>query len=212
MLKKMKDPVSCLTHLFGAVAAIPVSVLLIIRACKAADPWYIVSFSIFGAALFLLYSASTIYHMLDITEKASTVLRRIDHSMIFVLIAGTYTPICLVPLRGAWGWTFLGIIWGVAFGGILLKIFWIDAPRWLTSTIYVAMGWLVVIAFYPLAQAASATAISLLFLGGITYTLGAVIYATKWSKLNFKMFGFHEIFHLFVLGGSAFHVVLMFAL
>jgi hemolysin III len=192
--------------------AIPCSVLLIIQSALHATVWHVVSFSIFSAALLLLYAASSIYHMLPISEHASNILRRIDHMMIFVLIAGTYTPICLVPLRGAWGWTLFGLVWAIAVAGILLKAFWIDAPRWLSTSIYVSMGWIVLIALYPLIRVLPAAGIWLLFAGGMTYTLGAVIYAVKWPRLNFKWFGFHELFHLFVMGGTAFHIVLMFFL
>ena len=212
MFKRMKDPVSSMTHLLGAIISIPLTVLLVVQSAKHATPWHVVSFSIFGAAMLALYSASAVYHMLPISEKAQAVLRRIDHMMIFVLIAGTYTPICLVPLRGAWGYTLLGLVWGAAAAGIVLKALWMDAPRWLSSAIYVLMGWIVVIAMYPLAQAVSTGMLWLLFGGGITYTVGAVIYALKKPYFNFRFFGFHELFHLFVMGGSAFHVMFMFKL
>lgn len=209
MLKKMKDPVSSLTHLVGAVASIPCSVYLVKSAYLNASSLHVVSFIIFGIALFLLYTASAVYHMMPIPEKASELLRRVDHMMIFVLIAGTYTPICLIPLRGVWGWTLLALVWGFAIFGIILKAFWINAPRKLSTAIYLIMGWLVIVAFYPLVNALPFAAVILLVLGGVTYSLGAIIYAVKWPKLSFKFFGFHELFHLFVLGGSAFHIVLM---
>jgi len=212
MFKRMKDPVSSLTHLLGAVISIPLTVLLIVQSARYATPWHVVSFSIFGAAMLALYTASAVYHMLPISPKAQAVLRRIDHMMIFVLIAGTYTPICLLPLRGAWGYTLLGLVWGAAAGGIVLKALWMDAPRWLSSAIYVLMGWIVIIAVYPLVQTVSANSLLLLLGGGVTYTIGAVIYALKKPYFNFRFFGFHELFHLFVMGGSAFHVVFMFKL
>ena len=131
--------------------------------------------------------------------------------MIFVLIAGSYTPVCLINLRGKTGWTLLALVWAFALGGIILKAIWINAPRWLSTAIYVIMGWLIVFAFYPLEKAVPIGGIVLLAGGGIIYTLGAVIYAVKWPKLNFKMFGFHEIFHLFVMAGTAMHTAFMFA-
>ncbi len=210
MLNKMREPISALTHLIGAIIAWPITILLIYNACVYATVWHVVSFAIFGAALILLYSASTVYHMLPVSERVVKILRRVDHMMIFVLIAGTYTPVCLVPLRGVWGWTILSLVWIVAASGILLKILWIDAPRWLSSVIYLGMGWLITIAFVPLVKSIPAMGIVLLVLGGLTYSLGAVIYAVKWPNLKLKWFGFHEIFHLFVLGGSAFHIVFMF--
>ncbi len=212
MFRKLKDPVSGLTHMGGAIFAIPCTIMLVLLSVKNASAWHVVSFSIFGAALFLLYTASTIYHLLPISEKASNVLRKIDHMMIFVLIAGTYTPVCLITLRGAWGFSILSIVWAIAIIGIIIKAIWINVPRWISTGIYVLMGWIVIIAFYPLAKHTSLYSLLLLIFGGVTYTTGAIIYATKWPKLNFKWFGFHEIFHIFVLGGSFFHVLFMFEL
>lgn len=210
MYYKIKDPVSSLTHMLFAILAIPCTILLLYYAGKYATVWHIVSFAIFGVSLLLLYSASTVYHMLSLSEKATKLLKKIDHMMIFILIAGSYTPICLIPLRGIWGWSLLILVWGMAIAGIFLKAFWIDAPRWLGTLIYVVMGWSVIIAFYPLVKTIPIGGVILLALGGITYTIGAVIYALKWPKFHFKMFGFHELFHLFVMGGTVFHVIFMF--
>jgi len=210
MIKKITDPISALTHLIGVILAIPLTVILVTQAARHATIWHVLSFLIFGVALILLYTASTVYHMLPISKKARDVLRRIDHMMIFVLIAGTYTPVCLVPLRGPWGYSLLALVWAAAIGGILLKALWLDAPRWLSTGIYVGMGWMVLIAFCPLVRSMSATAVAMLALGGLTYTLGAVIYAAKWPHFHFRLFGFHELFHLFVMGGSAFHILFMF--
>ena len=210
IIKKWKDPMSALTHFIGLLLAIPCAIILIYKAAQEATVWHVISLAIFGAAIIMLYLASTVYHMLPISEKASNVLRRIDHMMIFVLIAGSYTPICLVPLRGIWGWGLLIAIRGIALAGIVLKALWINAPRALSTTIYVVMGWLVVVAFYPLCKAIPKGGIALLVLGGVTYTVGAVIYGIQKPKLHFKLFGFHEIFHLFVMGGSFFHVLFMY--
>lgn len=210
MIAKMKDPVSSLTHLAGALLSVICTFVLVYMARRQADKVYIIAFLIFGIALVLLYTASAIYHMLPLPEKATLILRRIDHMMIFVLIAGTYTPICLVPLRGPWGWTLLCLIWGLAFAGIILKACWMNAPRVYSTAIYLVMGWLVVAAFYPLAQSVSGRGVLLLLLGGVVYSLGAVIYALKWPKFHLKGFGFHELFHLFVMGGSSVHVLFMF--
>ncbi len=212
MFKKIKDPISALTHLVFAVLSIPCTVFLLIKAYSEASALHFAAFLIFGIALLLLYTASTLYHMLPISEKNTLILKRIDHMMIFVLIAGTYTPVCLIPLKGAWGYSLLGLVWGFAIAGIVLKAVWIGAPRWLSTLIYVVMGWLVLIAFYPLTKNVSLAGIILLALGGLTYTFGAVVYAIKWPKLNFKFFGFHEIFHIFVMGGSTFHIIFMFLL
>lgn len=210
MVLSLRDPISGLTHLIGALLAVLATVLLILRSVNPAMPWHIVTFSIFGGGMILLYTASTLYHWLPVSEKWIQVLRRVDHSMIFFYIAATYTPICLIPLRGPWGWSIFGVIWGLALGGIGMKIFWLHAPRWFSTAIYLAMGWLVLVGIYPLVQNLSAGAIAWLVAGGVVYSMGAVIYALKWPNPIPKRFGFHEIFHLFVIGGSACHFVVMY--
>lgn len=210
MTLKMREPVSGLTHLFGAVLSVIALVLMMYYAISVGTVWHIVSFSIFGTSLILLYTASSLYHLLCISDKGVRVLRKIDHSMIYILIAGTYTPICLIPLRGGWGYSMLATIWGIAFAGIILKLLWFDAPRWLYTLFYLVMGWLVIIAFWPMARAIPAAGIVWMVLGGIFYSVGAAIYGTKWPKLNFKLLGFHEIFHVFVLLGSFSHFWLIF--
>ncbi len=207
---QIKEPVNALTHFLGFLMSIPILIALVTKAMKETSPTAIIAFLIFGISLLLLYGASTIYHTLNISPKGTALLRRIDHMMIFILIAGTYTPVCLIPLRGKWGWTLLAAVWGFAIAGILLKIFWLNAPRWFSTLLYVVMGWLVLVAFVPLEKAIPFSGIVLLAAGGITYTIGALIYAIKWSKLKLKYFGFHEIFHLFVMGGTALHVLFMF--
>ena len=209
MLSKLRDPVSGLTHMVGVFLSITALVLLVYFSAIHATAWHVVSFSIFGASLIMLYTASTLYHLLPLQEQGIKMLRKIDHMMIFVLIAGTYTPICLIPLRGVWGWSLFGIAWGVTIAGIIMKIVWLNAPRWLYTFIYVLMGWMVVIAFLPLLHSLPMHGVAWLVAGGLSYTVGAVIYALK--KPNFaKFFGFHEIFHLFVLMGSACHFWLMY--
>lgn len=210
LIKKIKDPVSCLTHMAGAILSIVGLVFLVVMAAKTKTPWHIVGFSIFGASLILLYTASTVYHMLNISDKVNLILRKIDHMMIFVLIAGTYTPICLTVLRGVWGWVILSVVWAIAISGIFLKGFWMNAPRWLSTAIYLVMGWIVVIAIYPLSKTMPLTGLILLGVGGLMYTVGAVIYGLKWPKINFKYFGFHDIFHIFVLAGSLSHFFMMY--
>jgi hemolysin III len=205
-----KDPVSGLTHMIGAVLAVPGLAVLVYSAVMYATTWHIVSFSIFGASLILLYTASTIYHSLDVSKHVTEILRRIDHMMIYILIAGTYTPLCLVPLRGPWGWSIFGTILGIAVAGIIMKILWFNAPRWLYTLFYVGMGWLAVIALPPLVRSMPVGGIVWLFIGGVFYTIGAVIYALKRPNPIPGRFGFHEIFHLFVLAGSASHFWLMY--
>lgn len=210
MVISLRDPVSGLTHCIGAALAVLATVLLIMRSVNPTMPWHIVTFSIFGGGMILLYTASTLYHWLPLSDKGIRFLRRVDHSMIFFYIAATYTPICLIPLRGPWGWSLFGVIWGLAVGGIFMKMFWLHAPRWFSTAIYLAMGWLVLVGAYPLYQSLSAGALSWLVAGGIVYSLGAVIYAIKWPDPLPKHFGFHEIFHIFVIGGTFCHFVVMY--
>jgi len=186
---QIKEPINAFTHFLGFLMSIPIMITLTMKAYQNASLLSVIAFLIFGISLLLLYGASTIYHTLNISQKGTALLRRIDHMMIFVLIAGTYTPVCLIPLRGKWGWTLFIAVWGFAFAGILLKIFWLNAPRWFSTLLYVVMGWLVLVAFVPLERAIPIGGIVLLASGGIVYTIGAVIYAVKWSKLKLKYFG-----------------------
>lgn len=208
-MAKVRDLVSGLTHCIGAALSLVGLVLLIVFSAIYGNAYHVVSFTIFGVGLFLLYLFSTLYHWLNISEKGITVFRKFDHIMIYILIAASYTPICLVPLRGPWGWTIFGIIWGLAVLGTILTAVWIKAPRFITTTIYIIMGWAVVIAAYPLIQVfkAANNLSSLLWLlaGGIFYTIGGIIYGLKIPKTKWKGFGFHEIFHIFVMLGSACH-------
>jgi hemolysin III len=203
--QKLREPVSGLTHFAGLLLSITALVLLVVYAAIEGTPWHIVAFAIFGTSLILLYGASSMYHLLSLSPKGISILRRIDHIMIFILIAGTYTPVCLVPLRGAWGWSLFGVIWGIAIAGIFQALFWINAPRWLSTLIYLVMGWLVVVAFYPLLQSIPTGGIFWFALGGFFYTLGAVIYGIKKPNPIPGIFGFHEIWHLFVMSGSFCH-------
>ncbi len=206
-MAKVRDLVSGLTHCIGAGLSLIGLVVLIVFASIWGDAYDIVSFTIFGTGLFLLYLFSTLYHWLNISEKGINVFRKFDHIMIYVLIASSYTPICLGPLRGPWGWTIFGIVWGFAVLGIILSSVWIKAPRILSTSIYLAMGWLVLLVIFPLIrvfkEANLLYSLFWLLLGGIFYTIGGVIYALKWPKIKFKNFGFHEIFHIFVMLGSA---------
>jgi len=212
MTRKMfKDPISAGTHFIGFLLLIPVITWLIARSYYEATMLHVVAFSVFGLSVLLLYAASTLYHALPVTKEIEMRLKRIDHMMIFVLIAGSYTPVCLINLRGIVGWTLLACVWAFAIAGIVLKAVWISAPRWLSTAIYVIMGWLVVFAFYPLEKSIPLSGLVLLAIGGIIYTMGAVIYGLKLPIFNFKSFGFHEIFHLFVMGGTACHTAFMFA-
>ena len=205
---QVKDPISALTHFIGFLAVIPVSICFLDLSKTKLE---MISFIVFGVSMMLLYGASTIYHTLKLPAEQTMLLRRIDHMMIFILIAGTYTPVCLVTLSGKFGSTLLSAIWIIAIAGIFMKIFWMGAPRWLSTSIYVIMGWLSITAVLPLLKVVGWGGFGMLLGGGIAYTVGALIYALKKPNLAFlKSFGFHEIFHVFVMIGSAFHIVFMF--
>jgi hemolysin III len=210
MIRFLRDPVNGLTHCIAAALAVAGTVALILRAIDPVMPWHVVGFSVFGGGMILLYTASTLYHWLPLGERGVRVLRRVDHAMIFVYIAATYTPICLIPLRGPWGWSILGVIWTVTLAGILLKTFWITAPRWLSTAIYLGMGWIALAGIYPLAMSLPRAGLAWLVAGGLVYSLGAVVYALKRPDPFPGVLGFHEIFHLFVIGGSTCHFILMY--
>ncbi|OGQ58062.1 MAG: hemolysin [Deltaproteobacteria bacterium RIFCSPLOWO2_02_FULL_50_16] len=202
---KLREPVNGLTHLAGVLLAIIGLVVLVVSATRYGNAWHVVSFSIFGSSMILLYASSTLYHLLPLSPKGVALLRRIDHIMIFFLIAGTYTPFCLVPLRGAWGWSLFGTVWGIALAGFLIKIFWMHAPRWLSTAIYLIMGWIAVVAIYPMILSMPLGGLLWLVAGGLTYTLGAIIYGLKWPNPCPRVFGYHALWHLFVLGGTFCH-------
>ena len=186
------------THLVGTMLSISGASVLITLAALMGDPWKIVSVSIFGATLVLLYSASTLYHSLR--GRAKTILRKLDHLSIYLLIAGTYTPFCLVTLRGVWGWTLFGIVWGLALIGMLQEIRPRSEARILSLVIYAVMGWVIVIATGPLLDHLEATGLVLLAAGGLLYTGGIVFYA-----FDDRFRHWHGIWHLFVIGGSLLH-------
>ncbi len=201
---------SALTHFIGLGLSIAGLVLLVVMAAKVGTVWHVVGFSIYGTCMTGLYAASAFYHSLRLPPKGRAILRRLDHTMIYVFIAGVYTPICLLPLRGAWGWSMFGVLWGLAIAGIIFKNVWMTAPRWLSAGSYVVMGWMAVVAFYPMTQTMPVGAIVWLLAGGVFYTTGAVLYALKWPGKHAPRFGFHEYFHVLVLLGSASHFIMMF--
>lgn len=209
----IKEPGSAITHFIGMVMAIFAAVPLLFKAAREPDRIYIISMTIYAASLILLYAASTTYHTFDISEKVNTILKKIDHMMISVLIAGSYTPVCLIVLKGRLRIILLSIVWAIAIAGILIKAFWVYCPKWVSSVLYIGMGWTCVLAFTQLLNNLSPAAFGWLLAGGIIYTVGGVIYALKLPLFNsrHKNFGSHEIFHLFVMAGSACHFVVMYA-
>ncbi len=201
----LREPVNALTHIAGAFASLVGLILLIVFAYIHAEALHIVSFSIFGTTLFMMYTASSFYHAMNLSEKGIANMRRIDHVMIFLLIAGTYTPFCLVPLRGVWGWALFGLVWSIALIGSIIKIFFMNIPRWISTAIYLVMGWLCLTAIYPLSKTLEIASLLWLIFGGLFYSTGAIIYALKRPNPYPNLFGFHEIWHLFVLAGSFCH-------
>lgn len=204
-----RDHWSAITHLAGLLLAVIGTICLLAAGYKAGGILFAPAFGIYGASMILLYLASTLYHWLRISEKGILVLRKFDHAMIYVLIAGSYTPICLIALSGGWRTGLLAGIWTIAIGGILLTLVYFSAPRWLTTGIYIFMGWLALVAIIPLSHTLPAAGFMWLLIGGLFYTAGGIIYGVKPSFIDLPGFGFHEIFHLFVLAGSACHYLLM---
>lgn len=212
--RHLKDPGSAITHFIGMLMTILAGIPLLIKAAFEPSPVYTFSLTVFLISMILLYMASTLYHSFDISESVNLFLKKCDHMMICVLIAGTYTPICMLALKGKVGTILLIIIWSFAGAGILMKAFWINCPKWVSSVLYICMGWTCVLSFGSLLDALSPAGFIWLLVGGIIYTIGGVIYALKCPIFNgkHKNFGSHEIFHLFVMGGSACHFVVMFLL
>lgn len=189
-----------ISHLVGAALAVAGTAVLVVLAARLGDPWKIVGFSIYGAMLVALYTASTAYH--SVRGRAKEILQKVDHCSIYLLIAGSYTPFALVSLRGAWGWSLLGVVWGLALLGIAQEIWLAKGARVLSLVIYVLMGWLALVAVVPLWQALTPAGFGWLLAGGACYTLGIVFYAT-----DHKVRHGHWLWHLFVLGGSICHFV-----
>ena len=210
----IKEPGSAITHFIGMIMAIFAAVPLLIKAAHEPSRIYVISLAVYSASMILLYAASTTYHTFDISAKINTILKKWDHMMISVLIAGSYTPICLLVLKGKTGLILLAIVWSFAIVGILIKAFWVYCPKWVSSILYIGMGWTCVLAFTQILNSMSRTSFIWLLIGGIIYTVGGIIYALKLPIFNskHKNFGSHEIFHLFVMGGSMCHFVVMYAL
>ena len=205
MFKNLLEPVNGLTHFFAAIAALIGMVILIIVGRGSLDRT--IALTIYGVSLVLLFAASAAYHMIKARPKVLEILRKLDHSAIYLLIAGTYTPFCTIMFDGFWKWGMLTIIWSLALIGIVVKIFIVNAPRWLNAGIYIVMGWLCIAAIGEMLRVLPPWALTWLVVGGVLYTLGAVVYITK--ILNFwpGKFGFHEVWHIFVLLGALAHFI-----
>ena len=209
---RIKDPGSAITHFIGMMMAVFASTPLLIKAARQPDKIHMIALGIFITSMILLYAASTLYHTLDLSENANKRLKKMDHMMIFVLIAGTYTPICIIALPQPVGMQLFTLVWGIALLGIVVKMFWVTCPKWFSTLLYISMGWICVLAFTQLLNSLPAAAFGWLLAGGIIYTIGGIIYALKLPIFNSKhrYFGSHEIFHLFVMGGSVCHFIVMY--
>jgi len=207
---KQQELVSSLTHGGAGLVAIFGMVLLIVLSASHRTPWHVFSFSIYGATLILLYGASFAYHIMGALRGYKKILQSIDYAMISILIAGTYTPIALVSLRGAWGWSMFGVIWFLAIAGIIVRSTTSIFKGWVPAVYYLFMGWVITIAIDPLRDVLSPVALWLLFIGGAFYTVGTVFYFLEKYIRIFSAFGMHEIFHIFVILGSVSHFIMMY--
>ena len=210
----IKDPGSAITHGIALILAVVGTLPLLLKAAREPDHLHVVAMAVFMLSMILLYLASTVYHTFDVNGKVNRRLKKFDHMMISVLIAGSYTPICLLVLERRTGLIMLALVWGIAITGIIIKGFWVFCPKWVSSVLYISMGWICVLAFSQILNNLTRAEFGWLLAGGIIYTIGGVIYALKLPIFNnkHKNFGSHEIFHLFVMGGSACHFVVMYSL
>lgn len=202
----IREPINALTHLIGAGLSFIGTILLLIQGSRVSSLTATVAISviIFGVSLIALYTTSGIYHLVRAKDSVLLRLKKLDHAMIFVLIAGSYTPFCMLSLTGVWRISIITIVWSLALIGITLKVFWINMPRWLSTGFYIGMGWIALFALKPLYTSLSSGGFFFLVLGGIMYTIGGIIYGLKKPNIS-KTFGFHELFHIFVMLGSLCH-------
>ena len=203
---RIREPVNGASHLIGLLLA-GAGTILLLR--MAQGPGELVAFGVYGATLILLYGASTLYHTLTLPARPRRALRTLDHIAIYFLIAGTYTPVALITLKGPLGWTLLVAVWLIALAGVPFKLFFLDAPVWLSTSTYLAMGYLALVVVVPIAHAVSFRGLAWLVAGGLAYTLGAVIYSQQRPDPFPGRFGHHEIWHLLVLAGSGCHFAFM---
>lgn len=208
----IREPGSAITHFIGMLLAVFAAVPLLIKSGLGAGGICFAAMGIFMLSMILLYGASTAYHAVNVSARALKIFRKIDHMMIFVMIAGSYTPVCLIVLGGREGAFLLALVWGIALLGMGINLLWINCPKWFSSAVYIALGWVCVLVFRQLFLSLSTGAFLWLLAGGVIYTIGGVIYALKLPLFNSRHanFGSHEIFHLFVMGGSVCHFIFMY--
>jgi hemolysin III len=207
MFKKFRNPISGLTHFFAAIAAAVGLVFLLIVGRSGIQKQ--ITLLVYGASLVLMFSASAAYHLVRARERVIHNLRKLDHAAIYILIAGTYTPLCFNQFNGFWKWGMLAIVWGLALIGIIAKMFVVNAPRALTAGIYLGMGWLALIGLPEMLRILPIGALVWLSLGGVIFTLGAIVYITKTLDFVPGVFGFHESWHIFVILGCLCHFILI---
>lgn len=211
MEKYLREPINSITHWIGAILSLFALIAMLVKGVLSnSSAVTIASVIIFGISLILLYSVSATYHGVITSDKIIYRLRKLDHSMIFILIAGSYAPFCLIALGGSKGTVFFSIITSIAVAGILFRMLWFNCPRWLQTALYIGLGWAAIFMIKPLSQVLSPVSLSLLVLGGVLYTIGGVIYGLKPKKLQLGKFGFHEIFHIFIILGSLCHFICVF--
>ncbi|MCR4399263.1 MAG: hemolysin III family protein [Syntrophomonadaceae bacterium] len=203
----MRQPVNTWTHFVTFLAALVGMVALLVLSRGSASA--LITMSIYGSSVILLYGASSLYHWVSTTPGRQLVLRKLDHVAIFLLIAGTYTPVLYYGLEGWWRWSMLAAVWTLAATGVFLKLWFIHAPRFVSTAFYLALGWLAVVPLSRLVHTLPGEAVAFMAAGGVAYTLGAVIYALRWPDFLPGRLGFHEVFHLFTSTGSVLHFVMM---
>lgn len=212
MINSLKHPIRSLIGVIAVLLSVAAVILLVYRAAYQGAIGHVVAFSIYGVSLITLWTISTLYHSLNVSKGANRTLEQLDHAMIYFLIAGTYTPICLIVLRGGWGWSLFGVNWALAITGIVLKLVFRNPAQWLIAlffSFYIIMGWLCVIAWAPLTKAMPPEGLFWLVAGGIFYTVGAGIFNLR-NRSFHPQFGAHELWHLFVLAGSFCHFWMMY--
>lgn len=208
----IKDPASAISHFIGAILSLGASVPLLIKAAQTGKIVCVISMLIYALSLVALYSASTAYHTIPSGHKYEKTLKKLDHMMIFVLISGSYTPVCLLSLSKPIGYILLCAVWGISLLGMCFKYFWVCCPKWISSVLYIALGWACIFAFPELYASVEIGCFLWLLAGGVIYTLGGIVYALRISSFEKRHvnFGFHEIFHLFVMAGSFCHYIVMY--
>ncbi len=203
----MKEPVNTLTHFATLIASVGGLIFLVLKTWSNTPK--LITMTVYGVSIILLYGASSLYHWVKTTPRKNLILKKLDHIAIYLLISGSYTPVFYYGLTGTWRWTMLTAVWVLAFTGILLKIWFISVPRYVSTIFYITLGWIALVPFLHLFGNLPVGAIYMMFMGGVAYTVGAIIYATKCFNLFPNRFGFHEIFHLFVMAGSIIHFIMI---